>query len=47
MKMELSFMMNNDYTHTLSDFVQRTHLLDTHRNESFVDVFPEFEDLLA
>lgn len=43
----LSFMMNNDYTHTLSDFVQRTHLLDIHRNESFVDIFPEFEDLLA
>lgn len=42
----LSFMMNNDYTHTLNDFVQRTHLLDTHRNESFVNIFPEFEDLL-
>jgi hypothetical protein len=42
----LSFMMNNDYTHTLNDFVQKTHLLDTHRNESFVDIFPEFKDLL-
>jgi radical SAM protein with 4Fe4S-binding SPASM domain len=42
----LSFMMNNDYTHTLNDFVQKTHLLDIHRNESFVDIFPEFKDLL-
>ncbi len=42
----LSFMMNNDYTHSLNDFVQRTRVLDTHRNESFADVFPEFEDLL-
>lgn len=41
----LSFMMNNDYTHTLTDFVQKTHLLDTHRNESFTNVFPEFKDL--
>jgi len=42
----LSFMMNNDYTHTLNDFVQRTKVLDIHRNESFVNVFPEFKDLL-
>jgi sulfatase maturation enzyme AslB (radical SAM superfamily) len=42
----LSYMMNNDYTHTLSDFVQRTRVLDHHRNESFVTVFPEFKDLL-
>ena len=41
----LSFMTNNDYTHTLTDFVQKTHLLDTHRNESFTNVFPEFKDL--
>lgn len=43
----LYFMMNNDYTHTLSDFIQRTRLLDSHRNESFVNTFPEFEDLLV
>jgi radical SAM protein with 4Fe4S-binding SPASM domain len=42
----LSFMMNNDYTHTLNDFIQRTKVLDVHRNESFVNVFPEFKDLL-
>jgi hypothetical protein len=42
----LSFMMDNDYTHTLNDFVQRTRVLDTHRNESFTNVFPEFKDLL-
>jgi radical SAM protein with 4Fe4S-binding SPASM domain len=43
----LSFMMNNDYTHTLNDFVQKTRVLDAHRNESFVNVFPEFKDLLV
>jgi hypothetical protein len=42
----LSYMMNNDHSHLLTDFVQRTCVLDTHRNESFADVFPEFEDLL-
>jgi MoaA/NifB/PqqE/SkfB family radical SAM enzyme len=42
----LSFMMNNDYTHSLNDFIQRTKVLDIHRNESFVDAFPEFKDLL-
>ena len=41
----LSYMMNNDYTHTLSDFTQRTHVLDIHRKESFINVFPEFHDL--
>ncbi len=43
----LSYMMNNDYTHLLTDFVQRTCVLDTHRNESFADVFPEFKDLIC
>ena len=43
----LAFMMNNNYTHTLNEFVQRTQVLDAHRNESFVDVFPKFKDLLA
>lgn len=42
----LSYMMNNDYTHTLNDFKQRTHVLDNHRNESFVAVFPEFKELI-
>jgi organic radical activating enzyme len=42
----LTYMMNNDYTHTLSDFMARTRVLDNHRNESFVNVFPEFKDLL-
>ena len=43
----LSYMMNNDYTHLLTDFVQRTCVLDIHRNESFVDVFSEFKDLIC
>lgn len=43
----LSYMMNNDHTHALSDFVQRTRVLDNHRKESFIDVFPEFHDLLC
>ena len=42
----LLYMTNNNHTHTLSDFVQRTRVLDNHRNESFVDVFPEFKDLI-
>lgn len=43
----LSYMMNNDYTHTLSEFTQRTRLLDIHRKESFNNVFPEFHDLTS
>ena len=43
----LSFMLNNDYRYTLNDFVQRTRVLDKHRNESFVNVFPEFKDLIC
>ena len=43
----LLYMTNNNHTHTLSDFVQRTCVLDNHRNESFVDVFPEFKDLIC
>ncbi len=41
----LQFMNNNDYTHTLNDFRHRTLVLDSHRGESFMDVFPEFSDL--
>ena len=43
----LSYMMNNDFTYTLPDFVHRTRVLDTHRKESFINVFPEFHDLLC
>ena len=41
----LHLMNNNDYGFALDDFVRRTRVLDTHRNESFVKVFPEFQDL--
>jgi radical SAM protein with 4Fe4S-binding SPASM domain len=41
----LKYMNNNDYAYTLNDFKSRTKILDKHRNESFLDVFPEFRDL--
>lgn len=41
----LKFMNNNDYSRTLDDFRHRTRVLDKHRGESFVDIFPEFIDL--
>lgn len=41
----LQFMNNNDYTHSLNDFRHRTCVLDNHRKESFLDIFPEFQDL--
>jgi hypothetical protein len=42
----LQWMNNTDYTFALTDFKQRTRVLDLHRGESFVDIFPEFKDLL-
>jgi MoaA/NifB/PqqE/SkfB family radical SAM enzyme len=42
----LQWMNNTDYTFALTDFKQRTSVLDLHRGESFVDIFPEFRDLL-
>lgn len=41
----LQWMNNNDYTFALKDFARRTRVLDLHRKESFIDVFPEFVDL--
>jgi hypothetical protein len=41
----LKWMNNNDHTYALVDFENRTKVLDTHRNESFQSVFPEFCDL--
>lgn len=41
----LQWMLKNDYTFALNDFRHRTSVLDAHRNESFVDIFPEFQDL--
>lgn len=42
----LQWMNNNDYTFALKDFAHRTRVLDTHRKESFVEVFPQYKDLL-
>jgi len=39
--------MNNDYTFALKDFIHRTRVLDAHRNESFIEVFPQFADIYA
>jgi len=41
----LQLMDNNDYTFALDDFTHRMKVLDEHRQESFVQIFPEFEDL--
>jgi organic radical activating enzyme len=41
----LQYMNNYDYSYSLSEFKQRMQVLDKHRNESFVDVFPQFADL--
>jgi radical SAM protein with 4Fe4S-binding SPASM domain len=41
----IKFMNNNDYTYTLGDFKSRTKILDSHRGESFTQIFPEFQDL--
>lgn len=41
----ISYMMSNDFSHCLSEFRSRMKLLDHHRHESFVNIFPEFQDL--
>lgn len=41
----LKWMNGNDYTYALKEFAQRTRILDEHRNESFVHIFPEFKEL--
>ena len=42
-----NYMMNNDNTHHLLEFNRLTKIMDTHRNESFSNVFPEFAYLLT
>lgn len=44
-KSVLQYMNNYDYSYSLSEFKQRMQVLDKHRGESFVDVFPQFADL--
>lgn len=41
----LKYMRSRDCTFALPDFQNRTRVLDMHRNESFVAVFPEFQDI--
>ena len=41
----LQWMNHNDYTFALKDFAYRTRVLDSHRDELFEKVFPEFKDL--
>jgi radical SAM protein with 4Fe4S-binding SPASM domain len=41
----LQWMNKNDYRFVLEDFKQRTAMLDKIRDQSFVSVFPEFQDL--
>ena len=43
----LQYMWSADYSHHLTEFKRITNLLDGHRGESFVDVFPEFKDLIC
>lgn len=42
----LHWMNTHDYTFALKDFAQRTRVLDSHRNESFEKIFPEYQDLV-
>lgn len=44
-KSTLSFMMNNDHTYMLDEFRNRTRVLDDHRGESFIEIFPNLKDL--
>lgn len=41
----LTWMRSRDDSFALQDFANRTRVLDSHRNESFVEIFPEFRDL--
>lgn len=42
----LSHMLNTDLSHVLPEFKRLTTSMDQYRNESFVDVFPEYQDLV-
>lgn len=41
------YMNNNDHMHALGEFKNRNHVLDSHRNESFIKTFPDLADLYA
>jgi radical SAM protein with 4Fe4S-binding SPASM domain len=41
------FMFAQDCTNQLLEFKRITQLLDSHRNESFADVLPQFKDLVC
>ena len=40
-----NFMNNTNSEYTLSEFTKTTRTLDTHRKESFVEIFPQFRDI--
>jgi hypothetical protein len=42
----LIYMRDNDSTHFLDEFKRLTLTMDTHRKESFTQVFPIYQDLL-
>ena len=43
----LDYMLSADHSHCLGQFKHLTNIVDIHRNQSFVKVFPEFQDLLS
>jgi radical SAM protein with 4Fe4S-binding SPASM domain len=43
----MDYMLSADHVHYLDEFVQITTTVDSHRKQSFVKVFPEFQDLLS
>jgi MoaA/NifB/PqqE/SkfB family radical SAM enzyme len=42
----LHYMINNNFSYSLSEFKNRMLVLDQHRNESFLTTFPEYHDLI-
>lgn len=42
----LNYMLENDNSHHLNTFQKITTTLDKHRGESFVDVFPQYREIL-
>jgi organic radical activating enzyme len=43
----VKYMWSCDDSHALTEFRRITSVLDQHRNESFVEVFPEYRDLMS
>lgn len=41
----INYMMSTDHSHLLDEFKKRMKILDHHRGESLLDIFPEFWDL--